>query len=258
MCRFSFFCFLLFGQLHSIASILSGSKPLNVLLKSQIHTRPHLSCTRLHAKRRIILSKRERKGDENVIIKNDPLESEQTSIPSSPSLPTSETSRLVRQDDVRIAIKRGGGEDVDASSVSSFDTDSDGTPLSSSISPSGIGKFSSLQRDMDLAMQAVALREMELKKQQQQDSSSSNTKDSIINKAKDALGVIFIVDFFVIMFFLGWFLIAAALQSSNPWFLERFQDIFQPVVVPSLTVLMTLSIASGVLNRNDKDNNDNK
>lgn len=56
-----------------------------------------------------------------------------------------------------------------------------------------------------------------------------------------------IADFFVVMFFLIWFLLAAALQSTYPVVLERFQDIFQPIVVPSLTVLMVGSIASGIL-----------
>ena len=46
----------------------------------------------------------------------------------------------------------------------------------------------------------------------------------------------------------------AAMQKTNPFLLEKFQDIFQPVVVPSLTVLMAGSIASGVLGGSeDKD-----
>ena len=62
-----------------------------------------------------------------------------------------------------------------------------------------------------------------------------------------------IADFFVVIVFLLWFLVAAALQKTYPVVLERFQDIFQPVVVPSLTVLMGGSIASGVMGDKEKD-----
>ena len=68
---------------------------------------------------------------------------------------------------------------------------------------------------------------------------------------QDALSFVMVADFFVVMIFLVWFLAAAAMQKTNPWLLERFQDIFQPVVVPSLTVLMTGSIASGLLGPRD-------
>lgn len=71
---------------------------------------------------------------------------------------------------------------------------------------------------------------------------------------KSAFSTLLIADFFVVIFFLVWFLAAAALQSTNAFLLERFQDIFQPVVVPSLTVLMVGSIASGVMGQGDKDN----
>ena len=74
---------------------------------------------------------------------------------------------------------------------------------------------------------------------------------SILDKLKDAINAILIADFFLIIFFLVWFVAAAALQSTYPVVLERFQDIFQPVVVPSLTVLMTGSIASGLLKKNN-------
>ena len=74
---------------------------------------------------------------------------------------------------------------------------------------------------------------------------------SVLDKLKDAINAILIADFFLIIFFLVWFVAAAALQSTYPVVLERFQDIFQPVVVPSLTVLMTGSIASGLLKKNN-------
>eukprot|EP01036_Dinobryon_divergens_P025684 gene25684-34257_t len=69
---------------------------------------------------------------------------------------------------------------------------------------------------------------------------------SVVDKVKDILSAVLIADFFLIMAFLLWFIVAAALQSTYPVVLERFQDIFQPVVVPSLTVLMVGSIASGL------------
>lgn len=74
----------------------------------------------------------------------------------------------------------------------------------------------------------------------------SNGNTSVFDKVKDVLSAVLIADFFLIMVFLLWFIIAAALQSTYPVVLERFQDIFQPVVVPSLTVLMVGSIASGL------------
>jgi len=168
----------------------------------------------------------------------------------------------VRQDDIRLEIKGRGPtapetpqqsqalELIEQQRFVGGISREDNAPVSSSISTSGIGKFSSLQRDMDLAMQAAAIRELELKRGKEESGDDGN---SIVNKAKDALGIVFIVDFFVIIFFLGWFLAAAAMQSTNPWLLERFQDIFQPVVVPSLTVLMTLSIASGVTGGKKED-----
>lgn len=68
-----------------------------------------------------------------------------------------------------------------------------------------------------------------------------------VKTVKDVFSFILVADFFVVIFFLVWFLAAAATQKANPFLLERFQDIFQPVVVPALTVLMTGSIASGVI-----------
>ena len=73
--------------------------------------------------------------------------------------------------------------------------------------------------------------------------------NSITEKFKDFIGTVLIADFFLIIFFLLWFVTAAVLQSSYPVVLERFQDIFQPVVVPSLTLLMVGSIASGTLGK---------
>ena len=83
------------------------------------------------------------------------------------------------------------------------------------------------------------------------DETADSKSNSVVQTLKSVFSSILIADFFVIIFFLLWFLLAAALQSTYPVVLERFQDIFQPVVVPSLTVLMVGSIASGVLGDND-------
>jgi ABC-type uncharacterized transport system permease subunit len=77
-----------------------------------------------------------------------------------------------------------------------------------------------------------------------------------VSTVKSAISALLIADFFVVIFFLVWFLAAAAMQKTNPFLLEKFQDIFQPVVVPSLTVLMAGSIASGVLGGSGSEDKD--
>lgn len=85
-------------------------------------------------------------------------------------------------------------------------------------------------------------------------SSTEGSGGGIIKMAKDLFTYVLIADFFAVLVFLVWFIAAAALKDSNPFLLERFQDIFNPIIVPSLTVLMVGSIASGVMG----DNIDNK
>ena len=75
-----------------------------------------------------------------------------------------------------------------------------------------------------------------------------------MNTVKDAVSIVLLVDFFVILFFLGWFILAAVLKDSNPYFLERFQDLFNPVVQPAIGILMAGSIASGLLGDRKKEN----
>jgi hypothetical protein len=77
--------------------------------------------------------------------------------------------------------------------------------------------------------------------------------NNVEKNIKNIFSLVLIADFFIVIFFLIWFLIAAALQSTNPFFLERFQDIFNPIVVPSLTVLMVGSIASGIFDNSNKN-----
>ncbi len=67
----------------------------------------------------------------------------------------------------------------------------------------------------------------------------------------DVVSNIIVADFFLILGFLLWFVVGISTQSSQPAILHTFQGIFQPVVVPSLTVLMVGSLASGLLNRSD-------
>lgn len=76
--------------------------------------------------------------------------------------------------------------------------------------------------------------------------SDSSSSSSPLGKLNDIFSIIFIADFFVIIVFLVWFLAAVTLQSVYPDLLLSFQNIFQPVVVPALTVLMVGSIASGI------------
>eukprot|EP01038_Epipyxis_sp_PR26KG_P006374 gene6374-8779_t len=89
--------------------------------------------------------------------------------------------------------------------------------------------------------------------------SQSTQEQSPVNEVmktiKNGISLILVADFFVIMVFLVWFLVAAALQSTYPVVLERFQDIFQPVVVPALTVLMVGSIASGIVGDREPTSN---
>ena len=94
---------------------------------------------------------------------------------------------------------------------------------------------------------------MQARERERIKSSSPGGSSAALQSIKDIVGVVLIGDFFVVMVFLVWFLFAAAMQKTNPFFLEKFQDIFQPVVVPCLTVLMAGSIASGVLGDKKKD-----
>lgn len=78
------------------------------------------------------------------------------------------------------------------------------------------------------------------------DSGATKAERSTWHSASKVITKVLIADFFVVVAFLLWFVVAVVLQSSYPVVLERFQDVFQPVVVPALTVLMVGSIASGV------------
>jgi hypothetical protein len=75
-----------------------------------------------------------------------------------------------------------------------------------------------LQEDISDFERLQALRESKAK--------AESNEGGALKTVKDAISLVLIADFFVIIFFLVWFLAAAALQSTNPFLLERFQDIF--------------------------------
>ena len=69
----------------------------------------------------------------------------------------------------------------------------------------------------------------------------------VMSSVREVFAKILVADFFLIIGFLVWFL-AASVQKEfmgNAWFLERFQDIFMPVVQPALGLLMVGSVVSG-------------
>ena len=112
-----------------------------------------------------------------------------------------------------------------------------------------IGKNTGYDRNSSFAGDETKSLLNSIYKQENEADSNSN---SIANSLKNAFSALLIADFFVVIGFLLWFLAAAALQSTYPVVLEKFQDIFQPVVVPSLTVLMVGSIASGAIDERKK------
>ena len=97
-----------------------------------------------------------------------------------------------------------------------------------------------------------------LQAEQRKLDSQPGQDSGIMKTIKDLIGKALIADFFLVLVFLAWFLAAAATKSSNPFLLEKFQDIFQPVVVPSLTVLMVGSIASGTFGKEEDPTKDRR
>ena len=131
--------------------------------------------------------------------------------------------------------------------------DSSDVPKADFDSPSRAADVSRLNRIKELSetssLSDQALEEL-LKKDISDFSALSKqtngkNEDNLLSTLKNAFAVLLIADFFVVLVFLAWFLVGVALQSTNAVVLERLQDIFQPVVVPSLTVLMVGSFLSG-------------
>lgn len=97
------------------------------------------------------------------------------------------------------------------------------------------------------SMNMEILADFEALLQSDQDSGSvSKIRFGSMSILQKLLNKALVLDFFVVVGFLLWFLVGVALQSSNPAMLLGFQSIFQPVVVPALTVLMVGSIATGI------------
>lgn len=186
----------------------------------------------LHAKRRTTLSRRRDPGVAGEEEDGDDQQQQPEEAPPQQQAPTSDL--LVFKKSGMLSSSPLSAEPARAMSVSQ--------QLESDIS-----RFQERER----AVQAA--REQAL----QSSSAAGGAKaeeNSVVASLKSAFSTLLIADFFLVIFFLVWFLAAAALQSTNAFLLERFQDIFQPVVVPSLTVLMVGSIASGVTGQEDKDN----
>ncbi len=53
--------------------------------------------------------------------------------------------------------------------------------------------------------------------------SSSNSSFRPVKAVRDAVAVVLVVDFFVVLGFLAWFIAGIALQGSTPFILQRFQ-----------------------------------
>ena len=87
---------------------------------------------------------------------------------------------------------------------------------------------------------------------------NNDHNDDILTTIKGIFSNLLIADFFAIIIFLVWF-IAASVQKEalgNAWLLERFQDIFAPVIQPALGFLMLGSIASGIGGGNENKEED--
>ena len=95
--------------------------------------------------------------------------------------------------------------------------------------------------------------------------SSGSTKadqgkgSQIVSKFKEVISSVLIADFFLIVFFLLWFIAASVSKEflANAFLLEKFQDIFAPVIQPALGLLMLGSVASGLPFGKDGDKEGN-
>jgi hypothetical protein len=157
------------------------------------------------------------------------------------------------ESDVRIQIGSSIRDSAETREAPPQSTATRTTPPSSKQrvpSSSTMGIFADLEKDLESFDKRSKLVDYQ-SNVARIDEKNKAENNSIANKAKNVFSTILIADFFVVLVFLVWFLAAAALQSTYPVVLERFQDIFQPVVVPSLTVLMVGSIASGVLDKSE-------
>jgi hypothetical protein len=92
--------------------------------------------------------------------------------------------------------------------------------------PSAKGIFADLEKDLESFDKRSKLVDYQSDVARMIDEKKADD-DSIANKFKQVFSTVLIADFFVVLVFLLWFLLAAALQGTYPVVLERFQDIFQ-------------------------------
>ena len=80
--------------------------------------------------------------------------------------------------------------------------------------------------------------------------------DGIGFKVKESFSALLVADFFLIIFFLVWFIAASISKEvfASYFLIEKFQDIFQPIIQPALGLLMIGSVSSAFLK--DKKEND--
>lgn len=218
----------------SILLLLSKISSFTINVRSQIGSlalRPGnqriIYSTSLTAKRRTSISKRKEDNSEQVEkeqFSSNEIDSQHTKYPSAKPSPEAIFGNQEESIFSKVSIKKKTE-----------------TLKSSSKQRNSYSINSQLEEDISRFKEKSLLEALDREK------SEDTTKNEIIKKLKDVFSAVLIADFFVVIFFLVWFLAAAALQSTNAFLLERFQDIFQPIVVPSLTVLMVGSVASGVL-----------
>lgn len=65
----------------------------------------------------------------------------------------------------------------------------------------------------------------------------------LVESLKNSITYLLIVDFFVVLFFLAWFLLGAALQSVNPAPLQSFQACTDLSLPPSSTSLASIDLS---------------
>jgi len=78
--------------------------------------------------------------------------------------------------------------------------------------------------------------------------------NGIASKIKELFSALLVADFFLILLFLTWFIAATISKEvfSSYFLIEKFQDIFQPVIQPALGLLMIGSVSSAVLKDDTK------
>lgn len=73
---------------------------------------------------------------------------------------------------------------------------------------------------------------------------------SFADKAGSILQKVLVADFFVVLAFLGWFVTGVVFKSAlnDATVIDKFTDIWMPVIQPALGVLMAGTLGVGALN----------